>query len=376
MKWRKIVVFFCMLAIPMYATATYVMPSDRAAALKTYVRTVAAAKSFNGVMLVAEGDRIVLNEAFGYADLELATPLDVGHIFRLASLTKPVTASAVLIAVDRGSMSLDDSVCKFVAPCPASWNSVTLHHLLSHSSGIADHFGDLKSVPVEKTAIELQRVVANVGFEPLKFVPGSRYEYSNFNYVLLGAALEKATGRYWEQALRELLFHPLGMADTGYDDVFAILPRRVHGYDRTKDGAVRNIEYVDHAAYAAGGLRATAIDLFNWSRAALNGKLWKPSLQQAAFTAYNNEYGYGWAIGTDLFGRTNYNHTGKMGGSSSHIIHYPASGLTIIVLSNIQSENAFLRGCDLAGVAFGLADPGINDQQRLSQSSKQRCGKR
>ena len=345
-----------------------------APSLKAYGRALDDASDFNGVILVARGDAILFKKAIGFADFELSTPLQTDQIFRLGSLTKPVTASAVLVAVDRGLMDLDASICAYVAPCPASWKSIAIRHLLSQSSGIPDLFGELEAVPVEETVVELARVLSGLPNDAkVDFTPGSEYRYSNFNYVLLGAALEKATGKHWEEALSEFIVERLGMRDTGYDRVFEVLARRVHGYDRADEEQVRNISYDDHGAYAAGGLRSTADDLFKWSRAAFGGSLWNAELHSAAFTAYNDAYDFGWRIRSDFFGRLNYNHTGGIDGFATHLAYYPADDLTVIVLSNIESEPAVLRACDLAAAYFGALGE-ASPLDRAALTPQQRCG--
>jgi CubicO group peptidase (beta-lactamase class C family) len=356
---------------PAAATPRPVTESTRAE-VRAYLETVARDEGWSGVILIAVGEEIVFHEAYGLAEVELRVPMRTDHRFRIGSLTKPVTASALLVAVDRGLLSLDERVCDRLPFCPSAWREVTLRHLLSHTSGIADHFGDLEAVPVGETFAELTRVLRDLPEgEALAFPPGSAYAYSNFNYVLLGAVLEKATGRLWEDALRTLVFEPLGVATMAYDDVYAIVPDRVRGY--TKDDALglRNIDVDDHAAYAAGGLLATSGDLFRWSRGVFGGKLFRPELVTESLTPVQDDYGYGWQI-RRFFDRPVVNHTGGIDGFSSHLAWYPEDGVTLVVLTNIESDSAILRACDLAGILFGrwtAADP-----TRRDLTPRERCG--
>lgn len=339
--------------------------------LEVVQRYLDDATAFSGVLLIAKGDDVVFQEARGLADADLGVPMGVQHVFRIGSLTKPITASAVMAAIDRGLLTLDAKICDYLAGCPAAWQPVTVRDLLTHTSGIADHFGDLEAVPVEATAGELQRVLESLpADEALLTPPGSEYAYTNFNYVLLGAVLERVAGKPWEEVLREWMFEPLGLASMRYDDVYAIVPDRVRGYDRDDQG-LRNIEYDDHAAFAAGGLLSTAGDLFRWSRGMLSGKVFSSALVQQSLTPFLDNYGFGWQI-RSFFERTIYNHTGGIDGFSSHLAHYPDEGLTIVVLSNVESDAAILRACDVAARLFDW--PVIARADGPELTGRQRCG--
>jgi CubicO group peptidase (beta-lactamase class C family) len=315
-----------------------------------------------------------LERGYGWADVENRVPMEAASILRIGSLTKPVTASATLIAVASGKLALDDRICELISGCPVAWSPVTLRHLLTHTSGIRDHFGDLEAVPVEATATELGRVLSTLDpEEPLSSMPGEEYSYSNFNYVLLGVALEVVYGSPWEEVLRINLFDPLGLQDTAYDDVFSIVPGRARGYGRDDQDTLRNIEYDDHAAYSAGGLRSTASDLLSWSETVFSGDLLGEELTRASFTPFQGNYGYGWQI-RDFFDRRLYNHTGGIDGFSSHIAHYPEEQLTIIVLSNVEEDSAILGACDAAALWFEWREVPVEPTSWLELEPRVRCG--
>ncbi len=333
---------------------------------------VAESTPFSGVVLVALRDDVILEEARGLADAEHGVSIRTDDLFRIGSLTKPITASAVMSAVDRGRLSLDTRACDLLSTCPQSWKSVTVAHLLSHTSGIADHFGDLESVPVEATVAELERVLSELPQdEALTSTPGTEYAYSNFNYVLLGAVLERTLAMPWEAILEQLVFQPLGLKSMRYDDVYAIVPNRVRGYTRNDENELRNIDYDDHAAYAAGGLLSTARDLLAWSSGMLNGRLFAAGLVTESLTPVQGDYGFGWQV-RRFFERRVYNHTGGIDGFSSHLAHYPEQGLTIVVLSNVENDPAILRACDVAALLFDWPRPGSSDDAR--PTPRQRCG--
>jgi len=339
---------------------------------RSYLEDAATGPGFSGVVLIGQGDEIVFQQAYGFADADLRVTMRIEQRFRIGSLTKPITASAVLVAVDRGLLGLDTYACRWLPACPRTWEQVTVQHLLTHTSGINDHFGDLDAVPVTETVAELRRVLDSLpDDEPLRAAPGTEYTYSNFNYVLLGAVLEQVAGKHWETILREWVFEPLALRTMMYDDVYAIINDRVRGYERDDSLGLRNIDYDDHAAYAAGGLLSSAGDLFRWSRGMLTAKLFSPPLVVESFTPYREDYGYGWQI-RQYFERTIYNHTGGIDGFSSHLAYYPDDAMTIVVLSNVENDSAILRACDVAARLFDW--PVVTSADGPELTPRQRCG--
>ncbi|MEX2179055.1 MAG: serine hydrolase domain-containing protein [Gemmatimonadaceae bacterium] len=323
---------------------------DFAARVAHYVQQRAPAP-FNGVILVANSSGVVLHQAYGVAGADLGVALRPDHLFGIGSLTKPITAAAVMRLVERGALRLTDSVCNFLTPCPAAWRSVTLAHVLGHTSGIPDYFGELPAAPVDSTRAIIDRAAQRHLQDSLLSAPGTHYRYSNFNYVLVGYAMEVATGQRWESVLRAEILGPAGMEDTRYDDVWAIIPGRVRGYTM-ESGTLRHIRYRDHSAYAAGGLLSSASDLLRFDRALTGGALMSDSSFRRMTTPGYGEYGLGWQI-TRQFGRTVRNHTGGTNGFASHLATYD-DGLTIIVLSNVESEAAKATACDIAALYHGL----------------------
>ncbi|MEN8183131.1 MAG: serine hydrolase domain-containing protein [Myxococcota bacterium] len=339
--------------------------------VRDYLREAEEA-GFSGVVLIGRADSVVLEEGYGFAEIEHRIPMRPDHRLRIGSLTKPITASGVLAAIDRGLLSLESRPCDSLPSCPLSWREVTVRHLLTHTSGIADHFGDLESVPVEATFQELSRVLDSLpANEPLGTPPGAEYAYSNFNYVLLGALLERVAEAPWEAVLREWVFEPLELTTMAYDDVYAIVEDRARGYQRDETLGLRNIDYDDHAAYSAGGLLSSAGDVFRWARGMLEGRLFDPALVREGLTPYRGDYGYGWQV-RSFFDRTIYNHSGGIDGFSSHLAHYPDADLTIVVLSNVENDLAILRACDLAARLFDW--PALSTPSEPALPPRQRCG--
>lgn len=341
---------------------------------KNYIQFLYEEKKFNGVIFISQNDKHLFKKAYGYADFEQETPLVLNHIFRFGSLTKPFTATAIVTLSEKGLLNYNNNLCEYLAPCPTTWKDVTIEHLLTHTSGIPDLFGDLEEVPVEKTASELNRLLNTFDSPPhLDFTAGNEYVYSNFNYVLLGIIVEKTSGKFWETYLKDEMFIPLQLTSLGYDDVYEILPGRVRGYDRNEDGNLKNIDHDDHGAYAAGGLRGSILDFHKWFSALINGEIISKSSLGDVFQPFKG-YGYGWRV-RDFFERPTYYHSGGIDGFSTQINHFPEENLTIVVFTNIESDPAIFIACDLSAIFLDFKDKPQNSLDWLDTTKgAQRCG--
>ena len=216
---------------------------------------------FNGSALVAFGDAVLLDKGYGLADTAKAIANGPTTRFRIASVTKQFTAMAILILESRGKLDVDDKACKYVADCPAAWKAITIRQLLSHSAGIPNFtdLPDYESTKGDPTTVK--ELFARFKDLPLQFTPGSRFSYSNSNYVVLGSIIERASKVSYEDFVKRNIFDPLEMHDTGYehpDSGVAV------GYKR--EGVVADT--IDMSVpYAAGALYSTVEDLRRWGQA-------------------------------------------------------------------------------------------------------------
>ncbi|QQS40424.1 MAG: beta-lactamase family protein [Acidobacteriota bacterium] len=318
--------------------------------IDSYVSSRVKGQEFSGIVLVALDGKVVVQNAYGMADHEYSVPNTPQTKFRIGSVTKPLTAIAVAKLQEMGKLDFEDSICKFISDCPAEWQLVRIRHLLTHTSGIPDLFGAMDAVPVEKTSDEIDRIVKSLKNRQLQGQPGEEYKYSNFGYCLLGYVIEKASGKLYTPFLTENILGPVGMSGTLYDDPRPIINERAQGYVR-KDGQVYNDKLTDPAGYSAGGLLSTAGDLFLLDRALFSGKLLSKKSLDRMFTAYKNEYGFGWKV-TSRGGKRLYNHTGATHGFSAHIARYPDDDVLIVILSNIETENASETASWIAEIVF------------------------
>ncbi|MFY9290230.1 MAG: serine hydrolase [Methylorubrum rhodinum] len=307
----------------------------------------------SGTILVAKDGKPVFRQAYGLANREWNVRNTLDTHFRIGSLTKQFTAAAILQLVEAGKLSLDDPVGRFYPEAPKAWGDVRVRHLLNHTSGIINYTALPDYLPaisrIERPAKALVELVTG---EALLFEPGARVEYSNTNYLLLGLAIEFASGEAYARYLSEHIFSPLGLKDTGYDDATAILPRRASGY-RFGQGQWRNAApMASSVAYAAGGLYSTVDDLLAWDEALFSGRVISDASRQNMFDDGGRGYGFGWYVGT-AHGRTLWSHGGAVSGFLAMTDYYPQERLAVIVLANNENAPAQKMSRELAALWFG-----------------------
>lgn len=351
-------------------------PTAAADAIDAYVKEEMAASHIPGLSLaVVHRGRTVRTGVYGLADVELEAPVRPQTRFAVASMTKSFTAAAILLLEDDGKLRLDDPVGRYLGPLPESWNAITVRHLLTHTSGIKDHYFDFPfyaPVPalsstnrrLEFTDEEIVRALSEA---PLNFVPGERYAYSGSGYVLLGQIIGKVTGRPYGELLQERIFRPLGMSDTRLIDLGEIIPGRASGYGRGDD-ALRNGGYTGQTFSAAAdvAMLTTAVDLARWFEALMSDPRWKRILARMATPAtlsdggplavpFGGSHGLGWHLST-YKGEPEGGHDGSfMTGFTSSMVHLPRRELGVIVLTNQHAANAKR----IAYTVAGLYDPAL-----------------
>jgi CubicO group peptidase (beta-lactamase class C family) len=341
----------CLLALSGAARAQDMLPK-----FEEYAQAAAKAERFSGVILVARDGKILVSKGYGMADVENDVPNTPETRFRLGSLTKQFTAASILLLQERGKLSVQDSVCKYVAPCPEAWQPVTIHQLLSHTGGVPNltnlnAFPDYLRTKREPTTVEA--LIGRFRDRPLDFKPGEKWTYSNSGYILLGHVVEKVSGKSYESFLRENIFEPLKMTSTGYDHADEIVKRRARGYASGPGDKLVNASHIDMSIpFAAGGLYSTVGDLFLWDQALYTEQLLKKSSLDAMFTAVQNDYGYGFNV-NKLFNRRHAAHGGSIEGFTTSINRFPDDRVTVIVLGNYEAARSGRIARDLAAIAFG-----------------------
>lgn len=317
-----------------------------------YLKALTARGEFNGSVLIARNGQVILSEGYGMANLEYDAPNSPQTKFRIGSITKQFTAMAILILQERGKLNLQDSICRYIDECPAGWQPITIHHLLTHSSGIPDlvrlpGFWETITLPTKlsDTIVRLKR-------EPLEFKPGEQFKYGNSGYLISAFIIEKVSGKSYDGFLRENIYLPLKMFNSGYARNDVILKNRASGYSR-KEGKIVNAPYIDMSIpIGAGSQYSTVDDLFLWDQALYKEKLVSKRALDAMFTPFQEDYGYGWEI-TRQFNRRVIEHIGDINGFGAYIARYPDDQIFVVVLSNFESTRVKRINRDLAAIVFG-----------------------
>jgi CubicO group peptidase (beta-lactamase class C family) len=345
----------CFFIFAMFTDAVRADPVD------DYLNSEMARRHIPGLVLaVVQNGEVVKRAAYGQADVELGVPATPHSVFQIQSVTKTMTAAAVLLLADEGRLSIDDPIAHHLADVPQTWQRITLRHLLGHTSGIRDFINDpTASIRVDVTEAGVLSAVAPL---PLIFAPGERYAYSNTGYHLLAMVIRRVTGKSYGDVLAERFFKPLGMNQTRVVSLSELIPHRVSGYSWS-GGALRRGDFIAESilSYGGGGVVSTATDMATWARAMQDGRVLPRHALESAWTPQTladgtaSPYGLGWGIAATNGHRT-VGHSGAyLTGFTSHLAHYPDDGLTVIVLTNAGHANPKRIGQRVAG----LIDPAL-----------------
>ena len=253
---------------------------------------------FSGTILLARKGAPIVARGYGPANAEWSIPNTPRTKFRLGSITKQFTSMAVMQLQQQGKLKVQDPICQYLTPCPDAWKPITIHHLLTHTSGIPSYTNSPSYMTTMMVPKTVDQMVAGFRDLPLEFEPGAQFKYNNSGYFLLGVLLEKVTGQPYERVLGDQIFTPLGMQDSGYDSPTRILPLRASGYSRQGSEST-NAPYLDMVQpFAAGALYSTVEDLLKWDQALYTDKLLPSAARTEMFTPFKGNYAYGWQVPT------------------------------------------------------------------------------
>jgi CubicO group peptidase (beta-lactamase class C family) len=332
-------------------------------------------------LVVLQDGRPVFSRGFGSADLERDVPVRSDTLFQSGSVGKMFTATGIVLLAQQGKLSLDDALAKFFPDGPEYWQRAKLRDVLRHRAGVPNPSFSGKD---PTRLLDLKRdisgadLVRAISAWPMEFEPGTRYQYSNSGYMLLGLVIERVTGQFYGDFLRTQLFVPLAMQTARVNEPFEIVRNRAQSY-LVEDGELRHIDFVSRTfnQTADGSLLLTIQDLAQWDAALRQASfLPRPRLEEMfAGEPYPDatlgvtNYGFGWET-RDVRGHRLVDHTGYWQGFSTYLGRYVDDGLTVAMLTNARNDNVRLLSLRVAGLfdpAYGPFEPIEDRDPRLTR---------
>lgn len=315
-------------------------------------------------LAVMQGEEVIYTQGYGVTDVARNTPVTPATLFESASLGKQFTAAAMMVLVEEGAIDLDASVQVYIPELPTAFEAVTIRHLLTHTAGLAYATGSGEELCRASTYAELLDADLT-----LRATPGERYEYSDLGYQLLGLVIERVTGQT-RGAFLQAIFDDLELPSARPIESLAPAADAATGYF-LREGRLEPQACVDQImpGDAAGGVYVSADDLSQWVRVLRNNTLLTPDSITAMWTPVTlNDgstypYGFGWAV-RSINDHPVVEHSGVSGGFSTHLVHYPADDLTIIVLTNLR----LARTWDIAYAVAALYDPTLQPTATVAET--------
>jgi len=337
----KIAILFTLFIIA-FMTAGNAFAQQKVKKIDALVKQYHDYGQFNGSILVAENGKVIYKKGFGMANMEWNIPNQPDTKFRIASVTKQFTAALVLQLVEEGKIKLDGKISDYLTDYRKdTGDKVTIHQLLNHTSGIPDYSARPNfSAEISRTSYAVADFVKKFASDDPEFEPGSKYRYSNGGYSILGAIIEKVTGKTYDTVLQERILKPLGMTNSGYARNSSLLEKHSSSYVKTPTGYI-NAPYIDMSIpYAAGSMYSTVEDLFKWDQALYEDKILSAESKRLMFTPGLGDYGYGIRISDQPMGKSDRKtkiiwHGGAgINGFASLISRAVEKRQTVIILDN------------------------------------------
>jgi len=308
---------------------------------------------FMGAVLVSRDGKVLISKGYGMANLQYDVPNSPQTRFDIGSVSKTFTATLILMLQESGKLSVQDSICKYLDDCPAGWRDITIHHLLTHTSGILNYTELPDQFEMRALPSFMPDAMKRIKQMPLKFNPGQRFDYSNTGYKLLDRIIERITGKTFEDSLQEKILGPLKMVNAGALEQpgirHVIIKNLATGYTDGV-GPLENAPWV-HAAYG-GGMYSSVEDLNLWGQSFFTERLLSKKTLDVALTAGKGNYGYGWFVFNNAKHRF-VMHGGNIPGFGLTFALYPGDKVVIIVASNLDTAPTNRIHDDLAKLIFG-----------------------
>ncbi len=317
-----------------------------------YMQAAVQNDHFSGTVLVAKDGKPIFQKSYGMANYELNAPSKNETAYHILSMTKPFTAISIMMLQEQGALSVNDPICKYLDDCPEAWRPITIHQLLTNTSGIMGYsrLPDWDETLDSRTywrgsAASLVRDL------PLLFSPGEGFHYSNTGYNLLGNIIERASGKTLSEFYQDRILTPVGMDDSGFNNTRMLVPNLATGYYSLGTDFISVSPQSRSDAYGDAGIYSTASDLLAWDEALYSDKLISNATYTQMIAHKKNDYAYGWEL-KDWFDRRQIGHAGSGFGYSTFIARFIDDRFTVIVLSNSDAANATRVAKDMSAIYF------------------------
>ena len=353
---------------PALAGGISLLSTGQVESIDTFVSSEMARQQIPGVAVgIYNRGHILLAKGYGLADVELSVPVRPETIFQSGSIGKQFVSAAIMMLVEEGRVSLDDSITKYFPDGPSTWKPILIKNLLSHTSGLSEYATDERTGPKGDFYTRLdfteEELLKRIEALPIEWPAGERWDYRNTNYLLLGFVIQKVSGKRYAGYLHERIFKPLGMTSTRLISERDIIPNRSSGYE-LEEGQLKNQEWVSPTfnSTADGALYFNVLDLAKWDEALYTTQLLSRASLDRMWTVYPlndgqpNWYGYGFGWKIDRRnGHEVLSHGGAWQGFTCQISRYPGDDLSVVVLTNLDAEHS--DPAPIARVIAGLVDP-------------------
>ena len=316
-----------------------------------YINAYMQMNQFSGSIIIAKNGKILVNKGYGFADSEFDIKNNPETKFRIASLTKAFTAVAILQLEEKGLLKVDDKLQKYISDYPGG-NEITVKHLLTHTSGIPNHT-EFEDFNKERRVFKYNIVETISTFKnrPLVFNPGEKFNYSNSNYILLGFVIEQVSKVSYSEYIKQNIFEPLKMNNSGFENPERIIKNFAQGYC-FKNNEIEKAKFRDMSnAHASGALYSTIEDLYIWDRALYSEELISNESKEKMFTEFKDNYGFGWGI-VNVYKHKMIAHSGEIDGFTSNISRFINDDISIIILSNFEHTPISRINKDLIAIVF------------------------
>lgn len=307
-------------------------------------------KQYSGAVLVAKKGKIITNKSVGYENYEVDAKNTAVTKFRIGNMTNQFTAAAILQLEDKGVLNVEDTLSKYIPNYPKG-DSITIYELLSHTSGIPNYSSFDDNAIASRQSYTIQKIIDSFKNKPLEFTPGSKYKYSDSNYILLGYIIEKISGKKYSDYINDSILRPLKMNNTGIMDNETIIKNKASGYEFNELGKIINVKYQDASRwYSATGMYSTIGDLYLWDKALYGDTIISKKGKNKFFNPESGkDYSCGW-ISDSTAGHKFIWQDNAVSGFSGSISRYIKDESVIIVLSNTTMSNE-----DIAKITSNIA---------------------